>query len=34
VDVRDQNEIDFLKEGVARIADVNRVYRAKPGLKS
>jgi len=34
VDVKDQAEIEFIKEGVARIADVTRVYRSKPGLKA
>ncbi len=34
VDVRDQNEIEFIKDTMGRIADVTRVYRAKPGLKA
>jgi GTP pyrophosphokinase len=34
VDVRDQGEIEFIKDTVARIADVTRIYRAKPGLKA
>ena len=34
VDVRDQGEIEFIKDTMGRIADVTRVYRAKPGLKA
>ncbi|HEX7003132.1 MAG TPA: bifunctional (p)ppGpp synthetase/guanosine-3',5'-bis(diphosphate) 3'-pyrophosphohydrolase [Trueperaceae bacterium] len=34
VDVKDQTEIDFIKENVRRIADVTRIYRSKPGLKA
>jgi GTP pyrophosphokinase len=34
IDVRNQDEIDYLKEGILRISDVNRIYRARPGLKS
>ncbi len=34
VDVKDQAEIEFIKESVARIADVTRVYRSRPGLKA
>ncbi|MDZ7707495.1 MAG: bifunctional (p)ppGpp synthetase/guanosine-3',5'-bis(diphosphate) 3'-pyrophosphohydrolase [Trueperaceae bacterium] len=34
VDVRDQAEIEFIKDTVARIADVTRIYRSKPGLKA
>jgi len=34
VDVRDQGEIEFIKDTVARIADVTRIYRSKPGLKA
>ena len=34
VDVRDQAEIEFIKETVSRIADVTRIYRSKPGLKA
>jgi len=33
VDVRDQNEIEFLKEMLGRIQDVSRVFRARPGIK-
>ncbi len=34
VDVKDQDEIEYIKDNVARVTDVTRVYRAKPGLKS
>ncbi len=34
VDVKDQSEIEFIKDNVARIADVTRVYRSKPGWKA
>ena len=34
VDVKDQDEIEHIKDNIARIADVTRVYRAKPGLKA
>ena len=34
VDVRDDKEIQFIKENVAKVRDVTRVYRAKPGIKS
>ncbi len=34
VDVRDQNEITYIKDNVARISDVTSVYRARPGLKA
>ena len=34
VDVKDQSEIEFIKDNVGRIADVTRVYRSKPGLKA
>jgi len=34
VDVRDQAEIEFIKEMMGRVADVTRVYRSKPGLKA
>ena len=33
VDVKDHAEIEFIKENVARIPDVTRVYRSMPGLK-
>lgn len=33
VDVRDQVEVDFIKDNVLRIPDVTRIYRAKPGIK-
>ncbi|HLU82042.1 MAG TPA: bifunctional (p)ppGpp synthetase/guanosine-3',5'-bis(diphosphate) 3'-pyrophosphohydrolase, partial [Trueperaceae bacterium] len=34
VDVKDHAEIEFIKDNVARISDVTRVYRSKPGLKA
>ncbi len=34
VDVKDQDEIEYIKDNVRRIADVTRVYRSKPGLKA
>jgi Guanosine polyphosphate pyrophosphohydrolases/synthetases len=34
VDVRDQKEIEFIKEMMGRIADVTRVFRNRPGLKA
>ncbi len=34
VDVKDQKEIDHIKENVSKIPDVTNVYRAKPGIKS
>ncbi len=34
VDVKDQGEVDFIKDNIERIADVTRIYRAKPGLKA
>ena len=34
IDVKDQGEIEFIKQTVARIADVTRVYRSRPGLKA
>jgi GTP pyrophosphokinase len=34
VDVRDQQEIEFIKQTIARISDVTRVYRARPGLNA
>lgn len=34
VDVKDLGEIEFIKDNVARIADVTRVYRSRPGLKA
>ncbi|MFN2321848.1 MAG: bifunctional (p)ppGpp synthetase/guanosine-3',5'-bis(diphosphate) 3'-pyrophosphohydrolase [Trueperaceae bacterium] len=34
VDVKDQGEIEHIKLNVGRIADVTRIYRARPGLKA
>ncbi|MEM6431315.1 MAG: bifunctional (p)ppGpp synthetase/guanosine-3',5'-bis(diphosphate) 3'-pyrophosphohydrolase, partial [Deinococcota bacterium] len=34
VDVKDQQEIEHIKESVGKIEDVTQVYRAKPGLKT
>jgi len=33
-DVKDQNEIEYIKENISRITDVTTVYRSKPGLKA
>jgi GTP pyrophosphokinase len=34
VDVKNQDEIEFIKESVGQIPDVTQVYRARPGLKT
>jgi GTP diphosphokinase / guanosine-3',5'-bis(diphosphate) 3'-diphosphatase len=34
VDVRDQKEIEHIKENISKIPDVTNVYRAKPGIKA
>jgi len=34
IDVKDQGEIEYIKQNVARIADVTRIYRARPGIKA
>lgn len=34
VDVKDQAEIEFIKDSIGRIADVTRVYRSRPGIKA
>ncbi len=34
VDVKDHSEIEHIKLNVGRIADVTRIYRSQPGLKS
>ena len=34
VDVKDQDEIEHIKANVERIADVTRIYRARPGIKA
>lgn len=34
VDVKNQDEIEFIKESVGQISDVTQVYRARPGLKT
>ena len=34
VDVKDQSEIEYIKQNVLKVADVTRIYRAKPGLKA
>ena len=34
IDVKDQGEIEYIKQSVARIADVTRIYRARPGIKA
>lgn len=33
-DVKDQNEIEHIKDDVTRIADVTWIYRSKPGMKA
>lgn len=33
-DVKDQLEIEFIKENISRIPDITNVYRSKPGLKA
>ncbi len=33
-DVKDQNEIEYIKENISRIPDITNVYRSKPGLKA
>jgi guanosine-3',5'-bis(diphosphate) 3'-pyrophosphohydrolase len=34
VDVKDQNEIVYIKDNIMRIPDVTNIYRTKPGLKA
>jgi len=34
IDVKDQSEVDRIKETVLRIPDVTRIYRARPGIKA
>ncbi len=34
IDVRDQNEIQHIRENVLRIPDVTEIYRSRPGLKA
>ncbi len=34
VDVKDQTEIEHIKDNVLRINDVTKIYRTRPGLKS
>jgi len=34
IDVKDHAEIEYVKDNIARIPDVTRVYRSKPGLKA
>ena len=34
VDVKDQEEVDYIKSSVGRVADVTEVYRQRPGLKA
>ncbi len=34
VDVKDLSEIEFIKDNVARVRDVTRVYRSRPGIKA
>ena len=34
IDVKDQTEVDRIKDAVLRVADVTRIYRSRPGLKA
>lgn len=34
VDVKDQNEIEYIKNNIMRISDITNIYRTKPGLKA
>ena len=34
IDVKDQSEVDRVKDAVLRVADVTRIYRSRPGLKA
>ncbi len=34
IDVRDQDEIEHVRDNVMRIKDVTQIYRARPGLKA
>ena len=34
IDVKDQTEVDKVKDAVLRIDDVTRIYRSRPGLKA
>lgn len=34
IDVKDQSEVDRVKDAVLRIDDVTRIYRSRPGLKA
>ena len=34
IDVKDQTEVDRVKDAVLRIDDVTRIYRSRPGLKA
>lgn len=34
IDVKDQGEVDKVKDAVLRISDVTRIYRSRPGIKA
>jgi guanosine-3',5'-bis(diphosphate) 3'-pyrophosphohydrolase len=34
IDVKDQTEVDRVKDAVLRVSDVTRIYRSRPGLKA
>ena len=34
IDVKDQGEVDRVKDAVLRVSDVTRIYRSRPGLKA
>ena len=34
IDVKDQTEVERVKDAVSRIDDVTRIYRSRPGLKA
>jgi len=34
IDVKDQSEVDRVKDAVLRVDDVTRIYRSRPGLKA
>ena len=34
IDVKDQTEVERVKDAVGRIDDVTRIYRSRPGLKA
>ena len=34
IDVKDQSEVERVKDAVLRVDDVTRIYRSRPGLKA